>query len=46
MTGMPFEVIDDIALFDATIAMFAIESRKALAEVTIEDILERGARVL
>ncbi len=43
---MPVEVIDDIALFDAAVAMFGIEAGKALAEVAVEDVLERGAGVL
>jgi hypothetical protein len=43
--GMPVEVIDYIALFNAAVAMFGIEAGEALAEVPVEDILKRRAGV-
>ncbi len=42
---MAIEVIDDVGLFDAAVAVVGVEAGEALAEVTVEDVLERGAGV-
>lgn len=42
---MAIEVIENVALLDAAVAMVCVEAGEALAEITVEDIFERATGV-